>query len=241
MYSRPILVGLLFGIVVMLTLGVPVLAQEWSDGTFLPAKGSGPAAVAPIETPSGATPGTPAQDPASTPRKMGTFSLSIIVMGVILGGLIFLFLEVAIIPGFGVAGFTGIFLILIGIGLAFWQLELYLAVTFTVLSVLMLVGIILFSIYVFPHTPMGKRFVNQVKMSSADGYTAVRDLSAFVGKEGITTCDLRPCGIARVDDERIDVMSDGEFIPRGTRVKVVKEKEGSLFVIPLDDPPASGA
>ncbi len=46
-------------------------------------------------------------------------------------------------------------------------------------------------------------------------------LATLVGKSGIATCDLRPSGIAKIQDNRIDVVTSGEYIEKGTRIIVL--------------------
>lgn len=50
------------------------------------------------------------------------------------------------------------------------------------------------------------------------------------GKEGRTLSALRPAGTAEIDDQRIDVVSDSEFIGAGLRIRVV-EVEGTRVVV----------
>ena len=47
-------------------------------------------------------------------------------------------------------------------------------------------------------------------------------LSALVGRYGVAVSDLRPSGIAMVDDERLDVVSEGVQIEAGQPVRVIK-------------------
>jgi membrane-bound serine protease (ClpP class) len=42
-----------------------------------------------------------------------------------------------------------------------------------------------------------------------------------MGKEGVASSYLRPTGTALFDSRRIDVITEGEFIASGTRIKVV--------------------
>ncbi|MEM5592240.1 NfeD family protein [Niallia circulans] len=49
-------------------------------------------------------------------------------------------------------------------------------------------------------------------------------------KTGVTLTALRPAGVILIEDERIDVVSDGSFIDKGKKVKVVKA-EGSRIVV----------
>ena len=179
----------------------------------------------------------PASSPAEIPD-MDPTTLGVVVLAMLIGGLVLLFIEVALIPGFGLTGVTGIVIILAGLGLSFWKLDTRVAVIYTLVSFVALVALVLWAVYVFPYTSLGKRFRLETKISVEDGYTAIRDMSAYVGREGVATSDLRPSGIARIGDERLDVISDGEFGPRGTRIRVVKVKSGSVIVTPLEPPAA---
>ncbi len=52
----------------------------------------------------------------------------------------------------------------------------------------------------------------------------------LVGKQGVTLTKLRPSGVARIDDERVDVMARGEIIEPNTRIEVVAV-EGNRVVV----------
>jgi membrane-bound serine protease (ClpP class) len=156
----------------------------------------------------------------------------------LVGGFFLLVIELAIIPGFGVVGIGGILMILLGLVLAYYRLDSQTAMQFTIISVISLIGMTLWFFFVFPKTRFAKRFILEARISVEDGYTATTDHSHLVGLEGIATSDLRPSGIARIGEERIDVMSDGDYIPRGTKVKVSRIKNGNVVVIPLEAPKA---
>ena len=44
------------------------------------------------------------------------------------------------------------------------------------------------------------------------------------GATGVALSDLRPSGIARIDGERVDVVSDGEYIAAGQPIEVVRDE-----------------
>lgn len=48
------------------------------------------------------------------------------------------------------------------------------------------------------------------------------DLRALIGREGICLTPLRPAGNAEFDGQRVDVVSEGEFLQKGTRVVVMR-------------------
>lgn len=50
--------------------------------------------------------------------------------------------------------------------------------------------------------------------------TAARPGTGLLGKTGTAETDLRPAGLARIDDEMRDVTTEGEFIPRGSEIRV---------------------
>jgi membrane-bound serine protease (ClpP class) len=159
-------------------------------------------------------------------------------------GFALLMLEVFVIPGFGVAGVTGIvcifaslLLTLIGLPLSVvfstsaWVEPLTrvcAALTVTILGMLL-------AIRVLPGTRAGKRLVLASATSRHHGFVA-SDESRFSGKLGVAESDLRPVGVARFGDERIDVVTEGEYVPRGQPLEVV-HVEGARIVVRVRETP----
>ena len=56
------------------------------------------------------------------------------------------------------------------------------------------------------------------------------DLNYCIGREGVTHTVLRPAGMAGFDGVKLNVVSDGEDIPAGTRV-VVARVEGNRILV----------
>jgi membrane-bound ClpP family serine protease len=56
------------------------------------------------------------------------------------------------------------------------------------------------------------------------------DMKVFLGKEGVTTTVLRPTGMAEFDGIRLNVESEGEFIPAETPV-VVHRIDGRNMIV----------
>jgi len=63
-----------------------------------------------------------------------------------------------------------------------------------------------------------------------EGFIAAEEAVDFLGKTGEAYTVLRPAGIAEIEGERLNVVSAGEFIPKGTKV-VVKEVEGARILV----------
>jgi len=158
----------------------------------------------------------------------------IIIFGV---GLALIGVEVFLIPGFGLFGIVG------GIGLA---VGLYMSllgglptsVDFTragmVLSTTIL--LIVVSAWVMIRTlPSSSRLGKSGlflfdRTDRALGFESAHSRTDLVGVVGTAITDLRPSGTALFGDERIDVVSEAEWITEGTAVKVISA-EGYRHVV----------
>jgi len=63
-----------------------------------------------------------------------------------------------------------------------------------------------------------------------DGYVSNENRTDLLGKEGITLTVLRPSGTAVINQERVDVVSEGAFLDQNVKIKVVKV-EGVRIVV----------
>ena len=157
----------------------------------------------------------------------------------ILAGLAAILVEIFVLPGFGVAGVAGILsvgsgfaLTMIGpypTGADIWQVLLGAGIG-VVVFVLVLVGFL-------RHLPSSKRFAGILHDDAqrADaGYVSAPARQDLVGRKGVALSELRPVGIADVDGERVDVTTEGDWLPAGTPVAVVKAEAMRLVVKRLD-------
>lgn len=77
-----------------------------------------------------------------------------------------------------------------------------------------------------------RRFGLPATLSTALGYVSTSSDPSMVGKLGETVTVLRPAGVAIINEERYDVVSEGGFIPKRSRVRVAKV-EGRRIVVRL--------
>ena len=67
--------------------------------------------------------------------------------------------------------------------------------------------------------------------NSADGFQAAsQELAALARQSGQSLSPLRPAGVALIDGQRVDVVTNGESIEPGTEMEVVAV-EGSRVVV----------
>ena len=57
------------------------------------------------------------------------------------------------------------------------------------------------------------------------------DYSTYIGREGESVTTLRPSGIAKIDGVRLDVISEAEFIPPHTPIKVIAVEGVRIIVV----------
>jgi membrane-bound serine protease (ClpP class) len=58
----------------------------------------------------------------------------------------------------------------------------------------------------------------------------------MVGLRGIALTDLRPAGIAWIDNHRVDVVTEGDFIEEGRSIEVIADEEYRRVVKLIEDP-----
>jgi membrane-bound serine protease (ClpP class) len=78
----------------------------------------------------------------------------------------------------------------------------------------------------FPKTPLGRKYI----LDPSTAAHAPTEPEKWLDHEGIALTDLRPAGSARLDGEKVDVITSGEHLESGTRVKVVRVDGPSIFV-----------
>jgi membrane-bound ClpP family serine protease len=57
-----------------------------------------------------------------------------------------------------------------------------------------------------------------------------KDMDQFLGLEGTALTDLRPAGMALLSEQRIDVVTRGEYLEKGTPIIVVKVTGNQIIV-----------
>ena len=150
----------------------------------------------------------------------------LVVVTLIVLGILFLAAEILVLPGFGVAGIIGV-LLLAGGSVAAWLSFGAVWGGITILGTVVLTVVL--AVVAFRSKLLRKRFVLDTRLERGRG-TDAEDLKGLVGKSGTAHTDLRPAGIADVDERRVDGVSEGGFIDRGSRI-VVTEVDGPRVVV----------
>lgn len=142
-------------------------------------------------------------------------------------GIILILIEI-FMAGFGLFGILGIISIIASIVVGSFS------TTHILLSILIAIFItIVASVIVFKYFgyrgPL-KRLVLLTSTSTEKGYVSNENREDLVGKIGIAETPLRPSGTVIVDEERLDVVSEGGYIEKGKKIKIISSV-GSRIVV----------
>lgn len=159
-------------------------------------------------------------------------------------GLVLIAAEIFVLPGFGIAGISGLVLIvfslgaaMIGnIGFAFPSGPAITSAIGTMAVTMVLLVVMVFSLGRYlPHSQRFNKLVLGPDLSSATGYTSADTNDSLVGAVGTSVTPLRPSGTIDVNGDRIDVISMAGYIPAGSSVSVTGVR-GSRVEVRLHEP-----
>jgi membrane-bound serine protease (ClpP class) len=150
-------------------------------------------------------------------------------------GLVALGIEAFVLPGFGVAGVLGLAAVAGAMVLALMGAS---PTTGDVMQALAILGasLVITAAVVYAwlrHIPNSDRWGGlflRGGMAQTDGYISAPPRADLVGQEGVAVTDLRPAGTAAIAGERVDVVTEGEFVAQGSPVRVLRS-EGYRHVV----------
>ncbi len=156
-------------------------------------------------------------------------------------GFVLIILEIFVLPGFGVAGITGIGLIIVSLVLIMLNNEFFnfefvplgsivRAMFVTLAGILGGVIALLFGGASLTNTKAFKKMASTHTQQASHGYTANFIMEEVVGKVGITQTVLRPSGKIIIAGKLYDAFSRGEFIEKNERVEVLAIESSTLRV-----------
>lgn len=156
-------------------------------------------------------------------------------------GLVLIGLEVFVIPGFGLAGISGLILTVGGLSLVMINndmldfsfvptSQIMTAVLTTLIGLLGAVILMFFGGIGFTETKFFKRIALVDVQNTKEGYTSNFHSKSYLGEKGTAYTVLRPSGKILIGDEVLDAYTRGEFVEEGETIQVIGEEGTSLKV-----------
>lgn len=140
-------------------------------------------------------------------------------IGLLFLGMLLLLIE-AFVPGFGLFGAGGVVAVLAGVFLSAPTRTLAAWYAATTLAGLVAVGGVL--VYRVSKHGLGRWLTLGARLGTPQGFVPARaELEHLQGARGLALTPLRPAGTAEFGGRRVDVVTEGEFVPANTPVTVV--------------------
>ena len=158
-------------------------------------------------------------------------------------GLILIGLEIFVVPGFGITGISGIFLVVSGLILSLLNnvnfdfkpihpADSSKAILTVIGGLTLGFGLIIYLSNKIGSKGLFKKLALETTLENKKGYIGVQPEGVnIVGKKGIAYTVLRPSGKVKVDEKVYDAVSvNGVFIEKGTQIIVVRYETGQVYV-----------
>lgn len=147
-----------------------------------------------------------------------------VIVVLILIGLLFIILEILVIPGVAIFGILGVIIILIGV----WQSYITYGTT---AGHIVLASSILLSIVTLVFSLRSKTWKRMMLNSKIEGKTNVIDENKIkAGDTGKTTSRLSPAGKAMINGDYYEVHTQSEFMDPGTEIEIIKIDFNKIYV-----------
>ncbi len=149
-------------------------------------------------------------------------------------GLVLIVVEVFVTPGFGLAGVLGLAALLGGLGLSLLGSgatvgALVASLGRVAISFVAAIAAVVALLALLPRVPIAGGFVLTAGESPL-ATSSAEPTHSWVGACGRATTPLRPSGTATFAGERVDVVTEGDFVKAGVAVEVLRH-EGSRVVV----------
>lgn len=149
-----------------------------------------------------------------------------------IAGIILIMLEV-FLPTLGILGVIGLILVMVSI---FSAVPILSQAIWIVAGAILITAVIVWILIRFLGWEVKwNRVVLRTAQSNQEGYTSSKDRKDLLGQVGITLTPLRPSGFAKFGDQKEDVVSEGEIIPSGEKVKVIYVEGMRVVVKRVED------
>ncbi len=156
----------------------------------------------------------------------------LLAIGLFIAGFILVGIEM-VTPGLHAPGIAGTACLVAAV---FLVSDSFVEGAVVTIIVLFLIGVMLAIILgLLSNGTLKSPIVLKEEQKKDEGYISSEDLQYLLGKQGVAVTDLRPTGIADFDGIDTDVMTEGKYILKGTKVVVIKVKGYKILVKELQN------
>jgi len=136
------------------------------------------------------------------------------------------------IPSGGLLGLAATGLFVYSLFIVFTEVSATAGGLFLAVDIIGLPFVIYFGLQILARSPATLKQT----LSSQEGVTSQSPtLESFINQKGEALADLRPSGPALIDNQRVDVVSRGEYIDKGSEIIVVAVTANQVVVSLVSD------
>ena len=141
-------------------------------------------------------------------------------------GIIVIIAEI-FIPSLGVLAVIALAILSYSIYIVFTSISTTAGVVFTGLDIIIIPFIVVLGIKILAKSPLSLKR----ELSKQNGVVSQKEkLETYINMRGTAVTDLRPAGMAQINSQRVDVVTDGEYIEADTPV-IVTGVAGNRIVV----------
>lgn len=131
------------------------------------------------------------------------------------------------IPSFGLLAIIALSVFFYSLYLVFTTISTTAGMVFTGFDLVLVPVLIVFGMKVLANSPLALKR----ELSKKDGVVSQsQGLEAYMNMKGKSVTDLRPAGMAEINSQRVDVVTDGEYIDAGTPI-IVTGVAGNRIIV----------
>lgn len=161
-------------------------------------------------------------------------------------GVVLIAVEIFVIPGFGVAGVSGLILTLGSLTLVMLNNDvldfslvgsgdIFIAAATTMVGFMLSILLLFVGGVRLANSPMFRKIALTDTQDSSLGFTSRFIEETMKGKDGLAHTILRPSGKIMIDDMVYDATTRGEYIAQGEKIRVISDEGTSLKVKKLEE------
>ncbi|MFP7733179.1 NfeD family protein [Priestia aryabhattai] len=150
-----------------------------------------------------------------------------------IAGIILLLLEI-VVPG-GVLGLLGLGAIILSFFMS-TDNNVEMGISLVIAIVVALGGAFVMMKFFKRRLTSFKKMVLNDSLNTESGYVSNQNRYELIGKQGKTTTPLRPSGTVLIDEEYVDVVTEGGYLDKDVLVSIIKVEGSRVVVRKLTEP-----
>lgn len=157
--------------------------------------------------------------------------IMVLAIALFIVGFILIGIEM-VTPGFHAPGVLGIACLLTAIFMISDSFEQGALITIIVLALL---GVMLATIlWLLSKGKLKSPIILKEELNTDKGFISSNDLNYLLGKHGVAVTDLRPSGVGNFDGIDFDIITEGCYIVKGTKL-IIYKVQGSKIIVKAQD------